>query len=208
MEYPIYECTFDPSKDIGLSAISFVDYPAICQDFVAFSKDAANGNIENIKSGAILMANAEKREIISPIMIPNQLILRKGTQGWYYQRWSRETIETMATYYVLNQFNNNFTIMHEWMLGDPDKLGTTWESYEKTFIPNVYMLRMWIINDSATDEANTKYGYHLPEGTLMVHLKIHNKKLWARIKSGELKGLSIEALVPQVENKSVKYSRK
>ena len=29
MEYPIYDITFNPAEDIGMSAISFVDYPAI-----------------------------------------------------------------------------------------------------------------------------------------------------------------------------------
>ena len=66
MEYPIYDITFNPAEDIGMSAISFVDYPAICQDFVYFSKDGKANHCE-LKSGSIIMANAEKHEIVSPI---------------------------------------------------------------------------------------------------------------------------------------------
>ena len=155
-----------------------------------------------MKSGSIIMTNAEKHEIVSPILIPNQLILRVDENGErYYNRWTKEVIEEIATYYFLNQFQNNFTIMHSWFTGDME------EEYTKSFIPDVYMLRMWIIDDETRDEANKKYGYHLPNGTLMVHLKVHNKKLWRRIKSGELKGLSIEAFVPQVKNKSIKYCK-
>lgn len=201
MEYPIYDITFDPSNDIGMSAISFVDYPAICQDFVYFSKDG-KANHCDLKSGSIIMANVEKHEIVSPILIPNQLILRVDESGQkYYNRWTKDVIEEIATYYFLNQFQNNFTIMHSWFTGDME------EEYTKSFIPDVYMLRMWIIDDETRDEANKKYGYHLPNGTLMVHLKVHNRKLWRRIKSGELKGLSIEAFVPQVKNKSIKYCK-
>jgi hypothetical protein len=36
------------------------------------------------------------------------------------------------------------------------------------------------------------YGFDLPIGTWFVKMKIENDELWSRIKSGELKGLSIE----------------
>ena len=208
MEYPIYDITFNPAEDIGMSAISFVDYPAICQDFVYFSKDGKANHCE-LKSGSIIMANAEKHEIVSPILIPNQLILRVDESGQkYYNRWTKEVIEEIATYYFLNQFQNNFTIMHSFFQEHKDDYyEQSYQTYEGYFIPDVYMLRMWIIDDETRDEANKKYGYHLPNGTLMVHLKVHNRKLWSRIKSGELKGLSIEAFVPQVKNKSIKYCK-
>lgn len=194
---PIYDISFDPSVDLGMTAISFVDYPAICQDFVYMSKDSNN----NYNPGQILMANAERREVVSPVLIPNQLILRIDENGEkYYCRWTKEVIEQVAQFYLMNQFSNNFTIMHEWMEnGEGD--------YQNSFVKDVYMLRMWIIDDPKNDEANKVYGYHLPEGTLMVHLKIHNRKLWQRIKSGELKGLSIEAFLPMQENGKIKYNK-
>lgn len=200
--YPIYDITFDPTQDLGLTAISFVDMPAICQDFIYFSKDGKQHK-SDLKSGSIILANVEKREIISPILIPNQLILRVDENGQkYYNRWSKEVIEQVATYYMLNQFQNNFTIMHSWF----DDANTDAE-YSKSFIEGVYLLRMWIIDDASKDEANKKYGYHLPQGTLMVHLKVHNRKLWQRIKSGELKGLSIEAFLPQTLSGKINYNK-
>lgn len=196
-QYPIYDITFDPSNDIGLTAISFVDAPAIEQNFVWFGKD----NESEIKSGQILLFSSEKHEIVSPILIPNQLILRINEQGeYYYVRWSKETIEQVAQYYILNQFNNNFTLNHEWF-------ETGEGEYEDSFIKDVYLKRMWIIDDPKNDIANKKYGYRLPEGTLMVNLKIHNRKLWAKIKSGEVKGLSIEAFVPSVYTETINYKK-
>jgi hypothetical protein len=100
----------------------------------------------------------------------------------------------------MNQYQNNFTFQHEWF-------DTGEGNYEDSFIKDVYMLEMWTIDDAKTDKANKVYGYHLPEGTLMVRLKIHNRKLWAKIKSGEVKGLSIEAFIPVQEAGKVTYSK-
>ena len=197
VNYRIFDITFDPSADIGLTAISFVDFPAICQDFIYQSSD----DKEKYVSGQLLMANAEKHEVISPILIPNQLILRVSETGEkYYMRWSKETIEKIADYYLMNQFQNNFTFMHSWF----DSMDG---NYEDSFIKDVYMKRMWIIDDANTDEANKVYGYHLPEGTLMVHLKIHNRNLWKKIKSGEVKGLSVEAFTGMQENGIINYKK-
>lgn len=199
-EYQIFDITFDPNEDLGMGAVSFVDYPAIEQNFVYFS-DRNEMKPCNISQGSLIMANVEKHEVISPILIPNQLILRMDDMGnKYYVRWSKETIQKIAQYYVANQFLNNFTIQHSWF-------ETQNGNYTDSFIKDVYCLKFWVIEDSKTDEINKKYGYHLPEGTLCVHLKIHNRKLWQRIKSGELKGLSIEAFVGQTNTSSIKLSK-
>ena len=191
MTLPIYDITFDPSNDIGLTAISFVSYPAIEQNFVYFSKNTEPQ----------LFVNAERREIISPVLVPNQLILRINENGEkYYVRWSKEVIEQVTNYYIMNQYQNNFTFQHSWF-------ETGEGNYEDSFLKDVYMLEMWTIEDASTDKANKVYGYHLPEGTLMVRLKIHNRKLWAKIKSGEVKGLSIEAFIPVQEAGKVTYSK-
>lgn len=197
MTLPIYDIVFNPAEDIGLTAISFVDLPAIEQTFIYQGKDSQ----EKYSLGQILMASADKHEVISPVLIPNQLILRINENGEkYYVRWSKEVIEQVANFYIMNQFQNNFTFQHSWF-------ETGEGNYEDSFLKDVYMQKMWIIDDAKNDEANKVYGYHLPEGTLMVKLKIHNRKLWAKIKSGEVKGLSIEAFIPVQESGKVSYSK-
>lgn len=201
MEYKIFDATFDPKEDLGLTCVSFVDEPAICCDFQYYSKDG-KAHKTDVKQGEILMTNAEKHEVISPLLIPNQLILRVDENGEkYYIRWSKQVIADVATYYKLNGFQNNFSILHSFF----DE-NSTYEKYEDSFIKDVYMLKLWIIEDEKNDEA-TKFGYHLPEGTLMCKLKIHNRKLWSRIKSGELKGLSIEAFIPSTFSGTIKYNK-
>lgn len=201
MEYRIFDAKFNPEEDLGLTCVSFVDEPAICEYFQYYSKDGKS-NITNVKQGQILMTNVEKHEVISPLLIPNQLILRVDTNGErYYIKWSKQVIADVAAYYKLNGFQNNFSIMHSYF--DKD---STYEKYEDSFIKDVYMLKLWIIEDEKNDEA-TKFNYHLPEGTLMCKLKIHNRKLWSRIKSGELKGLSIEAFLPSTFSGTIKYNK-
>ena len=41
-------------------------------------------------------------------------------------------------------------------------------------------------------DKSTLYGFSLPKGTWMVSLRITNDDVWKEIKSGTLKGLSIE----------------
>ena len=177
LKIPIYDVSID-DEQIGLTAISFVDEPAIMTDFVAFRNAEQH----------IWMSSHDKREIVSPILIPNQLIYRETKEGEpYYIRWTEKAIKNAAAKYLANGFWNNFTVMHPTFYNQD-------MTYEDALEKDVYMLRMWIIEDEAKDDANTKYGFHMPKGTLMVHLKVHNRQIWNRIKSGELRGLSIEAL--------------
>lgn len=186
---PIYNVSID-DEQIGMTAISFVDEPAIMTDFVAFKKQMT----ENM----IWMSSHDKREVVSPILIPNQLIYRITKTGEpYYIRWTPEAIEMAAAKYLANGFWNNFTVMHP-MLYDANL------NYSDVLEKDVYLLRMWIVRDK-NDDAITKYGFSVPEGTLMVHLKIHNRQIWNRIRSGELKGLSIEAFTNVIrDNNDIK----
>lgn len=183
-EIPIYDITLD-GDSLGLTAISLVDSPAIMENWVAFSKQQM-----------IWMSNAEKREVIAPLLIPDQLILRRAEDGsLYYIRWKRETILQAAEKYIANGWFNNFTYMHPTFYNKDMK-------YEDALEKDIYMIRLWTIEDASNDDANTKYGFHLPEGTLMCHFKVHNRKLWQKIKNKEVMGCSIEAFTTMVKNNS------
>lgn len=173
---PIYDVLID-DEQLGLTAVSFVDEPAIMEDFIAF----------NSQEQKLWFSSHEKREVVSPILIPNQLILRKNEEGQlYYIRWTEEAIANAAAKFLANGFWNNVTIMHPTFYNKDMK-------YTDSLEKDVYLLRMWIVQDPESDDINTKYGFkNLPKGTLCVHYKVHNRQLWSRIKSGELRGLSIE----------------
>lgn len=170
---PIFEAIVD-DDGLGLFGISYVDQPAIMEELVAF-KDSEN---------MICLSSREKHEIVSPLAIPNQLIYRVTSDGIpYYMRMSEETIRTMAQKYLASGNWNQWTFMHENMDADMDE----------RVQDGIYMKRMWIIDDPKNDDACTKYGFNLPKGTLMVHAKVLNRSIWSKIKSGEIRGLSLEA---------------
>ena len=65
-------------------------------------------------------------------------------------------------------------------------------TYEhKDRVSGVLTTESWIIEDPKMDKSRL-YGYNLPKGTWMVSMSIRNEELWQKVKSGELKGLSIE----------------
>ena len=177
LEIPIYDVSIE-EEDLGMTCVSFVSEPAIQRDFIAFSEE---------KKQLLWLSSNEKREVVSPILIPNQLIYRLSDDGEpYYIRWSEETIKKAAEKFLLNGFWGNVSFQHSWFDNQDG-------DYQDSFIKDVSLLRMWI-TESEDDEANTKYGFNdLPIGTLMVHYKVFNRKLWKAIKEGEVKGLSIEA---------------
>ena len=58
-------------------------------------------------------------------------------------------------------------------------------------VTGVHTVESWIVENSTNDKSNL-YGYELPVGTWFVTMRVLNDMVWERIKSGELKGLSIE----------------
>lgn len=182
LNLPIYDITLG-DDDIGLTAISLVDYPAIEENFIAMKSEKQP-----------IFLQSDKHEIVGPLLIPDQLIYRNGADGNpYYIRWSADTIKMAAERYVLNGWWNNFTEMHSWFENPATK-------YEDSFVKNIYLLRLWIIEDEATDDANNKYGFNLPKGTLMAHAKVLNRHLWKEIKEGNLRGFSIESFISRNNN--------
>lgn len=63
-----------------------------------------------------------------------------------------------------------------------------------TEVNNVTVVESWIVKNSDNDKA-TELGFDVPDGTWMVSMKVSNDMVWDKIKSGELKGFSIEALL-------------
>ena len=172
LQIPIYDALID-EEGLGLFGISYVDSPAIGVDMVAFSG-----------MSKIVLSDMEKHEIVSPLMIPDQLIYRETPDGLpYYMRMSKETIRLAAQKYLMEGHINDWTYQHE-NLDNP---------MDTRRLDDIYLKRMWIV-ESDDDDAMVKYGFDVPFGTLMVHAKVLNESLWEQIKAGEIRGLSLEAM--------------
>lgn len=184
---PIFDISVD-EEGLGLFGLSFVDNPAIQVELHAFKAEDKQ---------KIYFSSHEKREVVSPVLIPNQLIIREADGIPYYMRASEETIKKIYEKYMLSGNWNNFTYMHENMELDISERAKD----------GIYLQRLWIIGDERTDDANTKYGFELPKGTLMMKAKVNNRQIWNEIREGKLRGISLEAFFDKIStNKALQIT--
>ena len=156
----------DENEALTIDAISLVTSPAIEQDFVYFNKSKNNLTFAKV--------DEEKRELISPALIPNKQIFRydPNTDSEYYVYFSKETVKKASHLYLKHNNHHKATEQHT------DR------------VSGVLTIESWI-KEGEQDKSNL-YGFDLPIGTWFVKMKIENDEVWNKIKSGELKGLSIE----------------
>jgi len=156
----------DDSQELTIDAISLVSSPAIEEDFVFFGKEKNNLTFAKI--------DEEKRMLVSPALIPLKQIYRydAATDSDYYVYFSKETVRQASELYLKHNNHHKATYEHS------DR------------VSGVLTIESWI-KESEQDKSKM-YGFDLPIGTWFVKMKIENDELWERIKSGELKGLSIE----------------
>ena len=166
--YDIVELVIDENNEaLAIDAISLVTSPAIEQDFIYFNAVESNLTLASV--------DEEQRLIVSPALIPYKQIYRYDAQKdkQYYVYFTADTVRQAAEAYMKHHNTNNATIQHE------DK------------VTGVHTIESWLVQDSKKDKSNL-YGYELPAGTWFVSMRVENDAVWERIKSGELKGLSIE----------------
>jgi hypothetical protein len=168
----IYELLVEDETDL-ISAISLVEMPAIEEPFIYFSNEEIKfSKVEN-----------EKRMLIGPILIPDKHIFRLEADGTPYKVWfSKQTVAKLAQNYLKNKLTDSATIEH----GDKK-------------IKGVHLVESWI-KESKLDKANNYGMGSLPEGTWMGIFYIDKTKegelIWNDyVKTGKVKGFSVEALV-------------
>ena len=146
--------------------ISLVDKPAIEENFIYFNETKVTEKIN-------MFASDEKKELVGPIMIPNKEILRYDEKvGYYYVRFTEETIKEIMYKYSKEGLFNAFGINHSY---DTDE---------------VVMLEVWMKEGEYDKSMN--YGFDLPNGTVFVKAKVESDELFTSIKDGEINGFSIE----------------
>jgi hypothetical protein len=159
---PLFDISLEDIEQ-GMYKISLVDKPAIESNFVYFNE------VKKIE----MFSNDEKKEVVGPIMIPNKEILRHSPDmGYYYVRFTQDTIRDIMYKYSKEGLFNAFGINHAYDTDD------------------VVMLEVWM-KESDNDKSKD-YGYDLPNGTVFVKAKIESDELFSSIKSGEINGFSIE----------------
>ena len=169
-----FELVLDEEKLLhGIDAISIVEHPAIEEDFITLSKDYKFEFKE---------VDDEKRVLMGAAMIPDKPIYRRDGDEEYYVFFTKETIRRASELYLINGKQSNATYEHQ------DK------------IDGLSLVESWIIEDSEKDKSR-KYGLEYPVGTWMVSMKVNNDKIWDEyVKSGKVKGFSIEGWFMQRES--------
>lgn len=165
MDYPLYDIVLGDGEDNGMFRVSIVNSPAIQEGFVYFSEDK--------ETQKIALASEEKMQVIAPLLIPDMPILRKNDEyGYYYVKFSEETIKDIMYKYSRDGFFNKFNLEHE---------------YETDAVT---MLEIWM-KETDMDKSDS-YGFDLPIGTLFMKAQIESQGLWSAIKDNEFNGFSIE----------------
>lgn len=164
-----YELTAKDFLKSSIFATAFVTKPAIEVGLVYLSTGKTHKTKYHFAE--------EKGMVYSPVLIPNQIIPRKGEDGEDFEVFfTAETIEELREAYM--------------KAGNPMK---NWNSqHTDVKLEGVSVIDNWIIDDANMDRAIALGFEGLPKGTWMQGIKVDNQEVREKIKSGEYFGISIE----------------
>jgi hypothetical protein len=163
----MYEAIFEENETKGVYAISLVENPAMEDEWITLSED-----IKDVKLAAI---DDAKNILLGAVLIPNKRILRNINGNEFEMKLSEKTIEQLAHNFQKQSYQNNSTLEHELKLSD------------------VSFVETWIVEDSLNDKSNA-FGKTYPKGTWVAMSKVSDE-VYAKAKSGEIKGFSIDGIL-------------
>lgn len=167
MDIPIKKAVFDETDpNEGLKFISLVDNPAIQVEWIKFSEDV------EIK---LAIQSDEEMKFITPVLIPNQLVLRTDpvTKEKFNITFEADTIEKIAYDWQKKNLSTKVDLNHS-----------------RKLIEGVTFVETFITNKSTV---NSVKGFEmLPEGTWFVVGKADSPEAWQPIKDGVVRGVSID----------------
>lgn len=164
---PLIRLGIDNEED-GVKIISLVENPAVERNFIQLSKQY------NTK----LQLNEEKQELLGVALIPDFPIYRVGNMGEYYITFSKEAIRKTAINFYKDLNLNKADIEHSHNL-----------------VSGITYFQSFLI-DSKRGIKPSEFK-DLPDGSWIVGCKVENPQIWAKIKSGEVKGFSIDGYFSQ-----------
>lgn len=153
--------------DSEIYAVSLVDEPAIESNFIALSKQSEK---------RVFLEKDDKHIVMGAVIIPDMPIYRNQDGEEFYLQFSSATIEKLAHDFLRMGRNYNFSYQHE------------------ENVDGISVIESWIVNDPKMDKCSV-YGIDVPSGTWMMAAKVDNEEMWEKIKNGDAKGFSIEAIV-------------
>ena len=160
----------------GVFAISLVNQPATEETFIAMSKQE--------KTITLSKVDEEQKILMGLVLQPNQMIPRVDESGNEYQMYfSAETIKAYSENFFKSGFQLNSKLEHE------------------TPIEGVTFVESWIVENPKVDKSYN-FGMEYPKGSWIATMKVDNEDIWNNyVKTGELQGFSIDAMVELEEVK-------
>jgi Putative phage serine protease XkdF len=175
-----YQAIYNPKTNKGVYGISLVEAPAMEGVFIALSKE------EKLQFKTI---NSEQRIIVGLVLEPNKPIYRNQEGEEFNIFFDENTVKELSHGFFRNSFQNNSTIEHS------------------TAIDGVTIVESWIVEDEKQDKS-TFLGLSYPKGSWMATMKIDNEDIWNDfIKTGKVKGFSIDAMVSLEEVNLSKHTK-
>lgn len=164
----VYEAVFKEGENEGVYALSVVENPAMEDMWIALS--------EHPQKIELAQVDEEKRLLLGAALIPNKRIYRNIDGNEFEMFFTEETIEKLAHNFMLSQNNNNSSLEHQINLN------------------GMSVVEAWTVENPLTDKS-TNYGKEYPKGTWVTMMKVNNDDVWNKVKNGEIKGFSIDALL-------------
>ena len=168
MKLPVYKLDINEwDEETGLDFVSLVETPAIQKDFLAFAEIAQRFEIKD----------EEKRIVTGAAMIADLPIYRRDdVRGEYYVVFDKESI---------------FKIAKKWARGNKyDAVNT---HHNTPIADGVSLFESYII-DRERGVMPPKGFEEVADGSWFVSYLIDNDEVWAKVKSGEFKGFSVEGI--------------
>ena len=151
-------------------AISLVNSPAMESNWFAFSKQKEYQ----------LSTNDEKMELLGVLAIPDKKIYRRNDNGYEFEIFfTKETIRKAAQKFMMSGYQNNTNLNH-------------------SSVPaNCYVFQSFIVDEKLG--ISSPKGMDAPDGSLIVGMKVTDKKVWEDIKAGKINGFSLEGFFKEVQ---------
>jgi hypothetical protein len=178
MKLPVYKLDINEfDEETGIDFVSLVENAAIQKDFLAFSETPIKFAIQD----------EEKRIVTGAAMIADLPIYRRDDiRGEYYVVFDKESIFKIAKKWARsNQYNSV-------------------NAHHKTPIMNGVSLFESYIIDRERGVMPPKGFEEVADGSWFVSYLIDNDDVWAKVKSGEFKGFSVEGVFDFPEDQEEK----
>lgn len=177
----IYKAEIDinPDSDLEVNYVGLVENPAIEKNFQVFKEHKAKFSFDD-----------EKRIISGAAMIADLPIYRNDKKlGEYYIVFDKNAICTIVQKFAAKGYMKNFNLFH-----DPDMK-----------VDDVVIFNSFVTDKSIGIQPPVGFE-NISDGSWFISAKVNNDKVWDRIKSGDVKGFSVEGLFNYIPVAKIKMT--